>query len=361
MRVDAKELKQGLSKIGYAISSVPDIEILSCVLFKVEPNRLTLTGFDLVIGITTTINAIVEESYTIGVPYKLIKDIVANLVGELKITYKNNQLNIIAGVGEFKLATMGAEEYPDLIATKFSDADYFALDWEDIAPNLKLTAEIASKDASKLILTGICFNGAIGQETDYNELAATDSQRLIVTRLASELPNKTFVVSYQLIEAALLAFSKEAEVAFAQQDTIVSFKTPTTNLVGFTITGNYPKYNQVLPTDFKYQLQIDKQALAAALVLVSPIQEDKFCKVTLTHQQDLLKLTSFAKEKGEATTTVACPGESPDLKITLNLNQLQTAIKPIKSEITIRVKSNTTPVILSNDWINHLLMPLHQS
>ena len=103
----------GVSKAVTLRSSIPALE---GILLKAEGFQLTLTGYDLEMGITTTIEANVRQAGEIVLSAKLLGDMVRRLPsGEVSIyTNESGNATIKGGVAEFDILAMSASDYPDL-------------------------------------------------------------------------------------------------------------------------------------------------------------------------------------------------------------------------------------------------------
>ena len=76
------DLKNNLALISRAVPSRPTHPILANVLLVADEdkNQITLTGFDLSLGMRSTFSAEVEEGGVITLPAKLFNDIVTQFL-----------------------------------------------------------------------------------------------------------------------------------------------------------------------------------------------------------------------------------------------------------------------------------------
>ena len=73
------ELASAVSNVSRAVSAKASIPALEGILIKAYDSKLVLSGYDLEIGITTTMDATVNEEGEIVVSAKLFSDIVRKL------------------------------------------------------------------------------------------------------------------------------------------------------------------------------------------------------------------------------------------------------------------------------------------
>ena len=174
------ELNTALQLVNKAVASRPTHPILSNILFTADEvtNKISLTGFDLNLGIQTSFDANVDKSGAITIPSKLLSEIVSKLPNDSPVTLKveEDSENILlkSDMGSFNLKGIASDDYPNL---PFVDSGTSL----DINPSvfleaLKLTMFSSSNDESKQLLTGVNFKF----KDKSLESAATDGHRLAV-------------------------------------------------------------------------------------------------------------------------------------------------------------------------------------
>ena len=118
------DLSTHLSLVSRAVPSRPTHPVLANVLLRAdeETQQVSLTAFDLSLGIRTTFAAEVETGGNVTLPAKLLNDIVTRLPeGPITIDAElaaNQSEGIVAVLtsasGRYQVRGMGAEEYPEL-------------------------------------------------------------------------------------------------------------------------------------------------------------------------------------------------------------------------------------------------------
>jgi DNA polymerase III subunit beta len=80
--------------------------------------RLSLTGFDLNLGIQTSLPAAVETSGAITLPSRLFGEIVSRLSADSPITLEcpegQEQVELTSFSGSYQMRGLSAEDFPDL-------------------------------------------------------------------------------------------------------------------------------------------------------------------------------------------------------------------------------------------------------
>ena len=114
------ELNSSLQLVSRAIAGRPTHPVLANVLVTADAaaGRISLTGFDLSLGIQTSFAAVVEGSGAITLPAKLLADIVSRLPPDGPITLScpegEEQVELTALSGSYQMRGMTAEDFPEL-------------------------------------------------------------------------------------------------------------------------------------------------------------------------------------------------------------------------------------------------------
>ena len=155
------ELNIALQLVSKAVASRPTHPILANILFTADQvtNKISLTGFDLNLGIQTSFDASVTTSGAITIPSKLLSEIVNKLPSESPVSLIVNEgsenILIKSERGSFNIKGIPSDDYPQLPFVESGTSI-------DINPNLflkslKLTIFSSSNDEAKQLLTGVNF------------------------------------------------------------------------------------------------------------------------------------------------------------------------------------------------------------
>jgi DNA polymerase-3 subunit beta len=177
------ELSASLQLVSRAVAARPTHPVLANVLLTADAGtgRLSLTGFDLSLGIQTSIAADVEASGAITLPARLFGEIVARLAADSPITLQcaegAEQVELTSLSGSYQMRAMPAEDFPDLPLVQSGQPIRLAAD--ALVKGLRATLFASSGDEAKQLLTGVHLSLADA----CLECAATDGHRLAVLRL----------------------------------------------------------------------------------------------------------------------------------------------------------------------------------
>ena len=180
------ELNNAIQLVNKAVATRPTHPILANILLTADQgtNKISLTGFDLNLGIQTSFDGTVKDSGAITIPSKLLSEIVNKLPNEtpvsLDVDENSDNILIKSDRGSFNLKGISSDDYPSLPFVESGTS-------LNIEPNsflkaLKTTIFASSNDDSKQLLTGVNFTF----KQNYLESASTDGHRLAVSLIDKE-------------------------------------------------------------------------------------------------------------------------------------------------------------------------------
>ncbi|MGV2830567.1 DNA polymerase III subunit beta [Myxosarcina sp. GI1(2024)] len=355
LSVEANVLKSALNAVKNSVGK-GDMPILSTVLITPGEDTLKIQAFN---GVQATVKSIPcdffdGEKRAIAVNHDLITKIVSKLsdILELTVNEEGTQLEFRNDSCEFQLNLNDADEFPELPVL---DEDGTGFDWEAAAPIFASVVPVASIDLSKQVLTGVSLREVDG----VTELAATDSHRLIVMQLGELITNESIVIPRELVNAVLSAFKGESVVSLAHKDNLIKFSSETTTVVGFSIAGDFPAYERLIPTNFQQELTIGAKDLLEAIDLVAPLSATNNLVVSLTISEanDSVKLETRS-DIGHAQSEVGAGNIKQDLEIAFNQKYLQNGLKGLDGEFQLKLNSWNQPALIVSQNYTYLIMPL---
>lgn len=280
--VNKAQFLNALQKIIGVIPSKTSIPILSSLLLELDANKLKLTGTDLEISVSTTLNVKAENSGALSVPAKLLVDIVRELPEVPIEIISDDQSNITLKTdrGVYRLSGEPKEEFPNIIIEETEGS--FKINSSKLGRMITKTIFAVTTDELRTALMGILF------QISENELklVATDGHRLskiVDNEFSSEMFGKNLIVptkALNLLIKNIDSISNKDGLAInvSVGDNHVTFDWEGTSIYTKLIEGKYPKYESVIPFDNEYRLIVEKEALIASVRRVSIFSN------TITHQ-----------------------------------------------------------------------------
>ncbi|PMB15498.1 DNA polymerase III subunit beta [Fischerella thermalis] len=376
------DLSTHLSLTSRAVPSRPTHPVLANVLLQAdaETNQVSLTAFDLSLGIRTSFSAEVVQSGAIAVPAKLLNDIVSRLPeGEITLDdessatdnlpdYNGLIVTLTPKSGRYQVRAMGGEEFPELPVIENAQPMQFSV--STLIEGLRGSLFATSADETKQVLTGVHLT--IKQDT--LEFAATDGHRLAVVETTNESPDTNGEDSLEVTVPAralrelerMLAHSSESEepVALYFDQGQVVFEFGNQRLTSRTLEGQYPAYHLLIPKQFQTELTLERKQFLSSLERIAVLadQKNNLVKVSLNGDAQEITLSVESQDVGSAMEIMPAQISGEDIDIAFNIKYLMEGLKALPaSSILMQMNTNLTPVIftpLSGLKMTYLAMPV---
>ena len=252
---DKSLLSAAIDGVSRAVTLRSSIPALEGILLKADGFQLTLTGYDLEMAITTTIEASVLEPGEVVLSAKLLGDMVRRLpVGEVTITTGDGgNATIKGGVAEFDILAMSAADYPDL-PNPGADRT-LCLKAGTLRDMIEKTLYAVSQDDKKPAHTGELF--AI--EEDKLTVVALDGYRLaIIEKPVKATKDISIIIPAKTLSEVVKLFGEEDGVVHvAANRRFVVFSNAKYTVISRLIEGEFLDYKRVIPEGFKTRVTVD--------------------------------------------------------------------------------------------------------
>ena len=376
------ELNNAIQLVSKAVASRPTHPILANVLVTADEvtKKVSLTGFDLNLGIQTSFAATVNKSGAITIPSKLLSEIVNKLPNESPVSLIVPELsdNILlkSDRGSFNLKGLVSDDYPKLPFVESGTS-------LDLNPNLllkalKMTLFSSSNDESKQLLTGVNFK--FKKQT--LQSAATDGHRLAVV-LSNEqdqdinslniesnnttiddfsvtIPTRSLreiekLVSLKTKEEKIKLFYDKGQVVFISSNQIITTR---------TLEGNYPNYSTLIPDSFSKIFKFETRSLIDSLERIAVLADQQSSVVKIKFDEDNFAFISAdAQDIGNASESLPVSFSGEKIEIAFNVRYLLEGLRVISSEyVLLKCNNPTTPAILVPEdnklSFTYLVMPV---
>ena len=370
-------LSSHLSIVSRAVSSRPTHPILANVLVTadVSTQRVSLSAFDLSLGIQTSFGAQVATGGTLTIPAKLLGDIVSRLPeGEIALDDGGDEasdggilVTLKYASGKYQMRGLGAEEFPELPVIE--DGEAAQLSVESLIEGLRSTLFSSSGDETKQVLTGVHLSTQDGEL----EFAATDGHRLAVVETIAqaevselELPKIAVTVPSKALQEVIkmLDRASTAAVSVKFDPGQIVFEWADQRLTSRLLEAQYPNYRQLIPRQFMHQVTIDRRGLLSALERISVIadQRNNIVKMGIDAESQAVKLSVDAQDVGNGEETIPAQITGEGLEVAFNVKYLVDGLKVMNTtEVQIQLNTATSPAILSplgSLKMTYLVMPV---
>lgn len=351
------------ARITSAKSALP---VLENILLSAEKGKLILSATDLEAGITTAVGAKVEKTGALTVPARLLVGLVSNFPpGKIILRAEKEILTIEAEGVSSKLNGLSAEEFPTFAV---EGKELFTIKASELRKAIDQVSFAAAQDESRPILTGILFRLA-GKELT---LTGVDGFRLAEKRIKISPSAKAGLGSEELslvvparglTEVGRLLTSGEVRV-LVPEPTQLLFETGESSIFTQSLEGEFPDYEQIIPTNFETKLSFVKEELAKAVQLTSVFSSKgtNIIRLSFNLTKGLMEVSSQEAELGEVKIEVGIKGEGKKGEIAFNSRYLADSLSALTSEeVELSLNSSLDPAMFqmpSDSSYLHVIMPV---
>lgn len=359
-RAEREALADAVATAQRAVASrTGALPVLSGLRVSLQPGAVELVGSDLELTIRVTAPAQGEGQDSAVLPARLFAEILNRLdAPTVSVETVGGDARIEAGRFATTLRTLSASDFPRLPEVPRTGV---RVDAGALADALRQVVPAASRDDARPILTGVLLAAHDGGL----RLVATDSYRLAmrdlpgVSMLAAD--QKVLVGAKGLAEVQRLLGTGEIEVFLAERE--VTFRVGKADVTTRLIEGDFPNYQQLIPSGYPNRLTVPRDLLAAAVNRVRLVgQSRETSPIRLQMNADGLELSAVAQDVGEAHESVEAKYEGSELTVAFNAQFLLDGIEAVGGdELVLETIDPLKPAVLrgldASDFL-YLLMPV---
>lgn len=373
------ELNAALQLVSRAVASRPTHPVLANVLLTADAgtDRLSLTGFDLNLGIQTSLPASVESSGAVTLPARLLGEIVSKLSSDSPVSLSCDagaeQVELTSSSGSYQMRGMPADDFPELPLVENGTA--LRVDPSSLLKALRATLFASSADEAKQLLTGVHLR--FNQKR--LEAASTDGHRLAMLtvedalqaeisvdesepdELAVTLPARSLREVERLMASwkgndPVSLFCERGQVVVLAADQMVTSR---------TLEGTYPNYRQLIPDSFSRTIDLDRRAFISALERIAVLadQHNNVVRIATESATGLVQISADAQDVGSGSESLAAEINGDAVQIAFNVRYVLDGLKAMDCDrVRLSCNAPTTPAILTpaNDdpGLTYLVMPV---
>jgi len=341
--------------------------VLANILIEsLDKSTLKFTATDLDLTVITNVQAQIVEEGKITLPAKKLSDIVSRLSESLitfKLTEETNSVNITSKNTKFDIIGISASEFPQIAETvELIDESAIQIDLKPFTKAIKQAGFAAAGYESNNLLSGVVCD--ISENT--LEMASTDGNRLARVREKIENKGKTgqlIIPSKTLQEFIKMStFIEEDFVKLFTDKTKLIIKSENILIISRLMEGQYPKYNQLIPTDSAKEAIVNISQLISSLERVAIMVNERTSIIKFEFKDNKLTLTADTPDSGNSEDEIDAQYDGEELKIAFNYKYVLDSLKNMEtSEVKIGLNTSLSATVLKpnneEDYVC-LIMPV---
>lgn len=327
MKIKCEKIKlcDAAAVVSRAVSSRSPLPVLEGLLLRADKNGLSLYGYDLDIGISTTIEVQTEQPGEIVLPAKVLLDIVRRLPGEtVTISADAKALcEIQSGASQFTILGMTSEEFPEF--PQCSEGEALPLNETTLRSMIAQTGFAVSQADAKPVHTGSLFD-MTGEELC---LVSVDGYRLALRRepLAGD-PRRFVVPGRTLTELSRILTDEGRELQLHVSKKHVFFTIGEYRIFSRLLEGDFLDYRAAIPNGGGMRVRVNTRVFIDAVERVSLLISDRIkspLRVRFDNNGEIL--LSCSTTLGKANDIVAAAVEGDTLEMGFNHRYLLDALR----------------------------------
>jgi DNA polymerase-3 subunit beta len=370
LQVERDPLADAVAWTARALPARPTAPVLAGMRLHAG-SELTLSTFDYEVSAQATIPVTADEPGMVLVSGRLLAEIVRSLPAKpVELATEGSRMTVRCGSATFTLMLLPAEEYPTLPdmpqTTGTVGADMFA-------SAIGQVAIAAGKDDTLPALTGIRVEIA----EDTLTLVATDRYRLAVRELrwTPVRPglNTAVLVPARVLSDTARALTSGAEVAVALAaaegsagDGIIGFEGSGRRTTTRLLSGEYPRYQTLLPSEFSAVAELPAAPFADAVKRVALVAE-RNTPVRLSFSAEEVLLEAGTGDEARASEAIGASFDGEDMQIAFNPQYLLDGVGAIDSDVArMSFTTPTRPAVITGKGdgqpdYRYVLMPIRSA
>ena len=357
-------LAEAVMNVQKAVMTKTAMPILEGILFTADEKGVKLTGYDLEIGIETTIEADVIEEGSVIINAKTFCDIIRHIPYD-KIIFETDeklQCKIYCGDIEYYMTGISPKDYPELpVIINGKDIDISQKILKDM---IKKTIFSVAVNDVRVIHKGIKFEIKPGEI----RLVAIDSHRIAIRKefidyngeeLSFVVPAKTMGEIMKLIPDG----DDFIKIGLGRRH--ILFEINGYTIISRLLEGEFMKYESIIPTNYNTVVRTKTKDMISSVERVALIITDRFkAPLKLEFREDELKI-STATALGTANDKLEVSVDGNDIEIGIQSRYILDALRAgEEDEVLIGMVSPTNPVCIiptTGESFLYLILPVRLS
>jgi DNA polymerase-3 subunit beta len=338
--------------------------ILRCVQITAEEKEVRMCATDLEVGINYLISEVqVEKAGEVIVPADRLAAIVRESVDEVLLLEADKGTCEIKGAdSHFTIYGHEPGQYP--VVPGFDGTADIKIALSNLQAGINQCLFATARESSRYAI-----NGVLWEIKDKKLLlVATDGRRLARCKVnLASAPAKDKALANIIVPAKTMGLLDK--IGSGEKDTVAVKLSDNQILIGCAdvvissnlVEGNFPKYEDIIPTDNDKKLTLSTEAALSAVRRAALLTSEESRGIKLAVGKDKLVFSSRAPETGDAQVDMPIDYKGEAIEIGFNPQFLIDALRVIKTpEFELELGQPDRPgLIKSGTNFLYVLMPIN--
>ena len=353
-------LTDAVANVSRAVSSKNTLAALEGVLLKAADGKLSLTGYDLELAISTSVEARVSEPGELVLTARIFLDMLRRMPSEeISIQSDEKLLTLVkGGMTEYTILGIPASEYPELPTV--AQTTPIQLPQSVLKNMIGQTLFAIAVSDSKPVHTGSLFDLKGG---DLN-VVSVDGYRLALRREKAAFDGElNFIVpGKSLSEVAKLLKDEDEPVELSVSKRHIIFEVAGYTVVSRLLEGEFLDYRSAIPEGGQTVVKIAVRELINAIERASLLISDNIKSPLRMKFEDGLIKISCSTALGKAYDEITCNQTGGNVEIGFNSRYMLDALRAAEcDEVQLLINGPLSPIKLvpmEGDAFTFLVLPV---
>jgi len=357
---DTQKFSEICSNVQRSVSSKSTIPAIEGILITTADNSVTVTGYDLEVGVITSTEAKVEEQGSIILNAKLLCDILRKIESDTVRIEADERMTVKIKGGEanFSLIGISSQEYPELPSVNSSFP--IVVKGDILKDMIRKTVFAAAENDTKIVHTGVRFEIS----NNLLRLVAVDGFRLAIRNEPIDYigDEQIFVVPKKALNEIMKLVTEDEPVSLNIGKRHIVFEINNYVIVSRLLEGEFLNYKSAIAISDTTQVYVNTRMLVNGIERASIfITERAKSPIKCSLGDNLIKIY--------ATTALGAADDRVPAKITGNMLEigfnnkfLTDALRVCDTdEVLIRLASPVLPIVIQpveGDSFLFLILPV---
>ena len=338
------ELIEAVGNVQRAVSTKASLPALEGIYMRAQGSNLYLAGFDMELGISTTIPAQVNKPGEIVLSARMFGDIVRKMPGDtISIQIDEKYNTIIRGdVTEFAIVGMSAADYPDI--PKVEDGAAVNLSQAVLRSMIRQTIfAVAAPNDPRPIYTGTLFE----LRSDELRLVSVDGYRLAMRSEAMKNEEQmSFVVPGKTLQEILkLLKDEEKPCSLIVGRRHIIFEIDGYAVISRLLDGEFMAYDKIISPEVSTTVMVNTRSFIDAVDRVSLVINDRLKSPLVCEFRDGSIGVSCTTPLGSASDAIDASIDGNEEEMGFNSRFLLDALKNSETdEVKVQLNGALKPM-----------------
>ena len=360
LHIEKSLLMDAINTVIRAVPAKSSVPALEGLLLDAQCETLTVSAYNMQLGIRTRYSAEISEEGRIVANAKLFSDIIRKMPDDTVTIECGGDLSMSLKCGSVKYNIMAlpADEYPEL--PELGESNSMEIPEATLKSMISDTIFAVSTNETRPVQTGELFEIKDGKLN----IVACDGFRLAVRTETVECADAEFVVpGATLNEVERLCAESKSTVKISVGDRNVMFYIGETELISRRLEGSFLEWRNVIPKNNPVTVKVNAKYMMQSIDRVSVVVNEKLkspmkCKIGMG---EIVFSTKTAI--GAANDKCKVDGDGKDLVIGFNNRYLGDALRYCpEAEVNMSFKDTVSPALITavdgNDRFKYMVLPV---